>query len=709
MTMAPSATKPPVRLTRSGLLLGGQATSAVPLLAGSVHYWRLAREDWRACLRAVADLGLRLVDVYVPWGVHEIRAGELDLGQRDARKDVGAFLDLIAELGMVAIVRPGPHINAELTYFGLPERVVWDPDCQAKGPRGAPVILPAPPRMFPVPSYASDAYHDEVTRYFDLLGEVLAPRCRAPERPDAPVVLIQIDNEGALFFRDGAYDQDYHPDAIASYRAFLRDRYGTITALREAYGDHARTLEREVESSPEAVSEPDDGSERSEEDGLRFSNVLPPDRFAAESLDRMAYYLDWAAFQEQLLATSLGKFRQAMRRAGFGDLPATHNFPLAEDTTPLNAARVGEFVDMIGYDFYHRASPETRASIAARTSELSVRSAARDVPAFACEMGAGYPPYFPPLDERDSTFTVLCALAYGLRGFNIYMAVERDRWVGAPIGPHGRQRPFAAFWRRLCAAIEEVGFHRLHRKVPVRLLVPRVERRIARVMHALGPASGALMAVMGQGPRESCLEHDLGTGYPLALQADDFRRAFEQALDARGVPYALVGGEDRDVAFHDAQWVVCASGGGFSDVLAQRLADAATAGTRVSLGPRRRRWDGSLRPVDQDVLEGAEIELIEGSSAAVVGAAVSRAVEALSLPTFPCEPDGVHATVHVDEAGEPRVVFIINAGAEHVGARVAVGLDADWRDLLGEGGTRSSAGVLEVAIRPRSVRMLARR
>ncbi|MEQ9320797.1 MAG: beta-galactosidase, partial [Polyangiaceae bacterium] len=574
-----------VRLTRSGLMLDGpEGPQLVPLLAGSVHYWRLARKDWRPCLRSVAELGFRLVDVYVPWGVHELRAGELDLGQRDPRKDVGAFLDLVAELGLLAIVRPGPHINAELTYFGLPERVVWDPACQAKGPRGAPVVLPAPPRMFPVPSYASDAYHDEVTRYFDLLGEVLGPRCRSPERPDAPIVLLQIDNEGALFFRDGAYDQDHHPDAIGAYRAFLRQRYGTITALREMYGTHAR---REGPADGEAAGPgegpADDLSGKGEEvgDDLRFSNVLPPDRFAAESLEQMPYYLDWAAFQEQLLASSLGRFRQALRRAGFGDVPTTHNFPLAEDTTPLNAARVGEVVEMIGYDYYNRASPESRASIAARTSELSVRSDARSVPAFACEMGAGYPPYFPPLDERDSMFTVLCALAYGLRGFNVYMAVERDRWVGAPIGPHGRQRPFADFWRRLCAAIEEVGFHRLHRDVPVRVLMPRVERRIARVMHAFGPASGALMAVAGQGPRESCLEHDLGTGHPLALAADDFRRTVEQALDARGVPYALVGGEDRDVAFAGARWVVCATGGGFSDVLAQRLADAATSGTRV--------------------------------------------------------------------------------------------------------------------------------
>lgn len=679
-------------LTRSGLRLGDEV---VPLLAGSVHYWRLARRNWRPCLRAVKDMGLRLVDIYVPWGVHEVAPGELDLGQRDPRKDVGAFLDLAAELGLLAIVRPGPHINAELTYFGLPERIVWDPACQARGPRGKPVILPAPPRMFPVPSYASEAYHDEVRRYFDLLGEVLTPRCRSAEHPQGPIVLLQIDNEGALFFRDGAYEQDYHPDAIVAYRAFLRDRYGTITALREAYRGHARRAsERGVDEAPE--------------EELRFSNILPPQEFAATSLEQMTYYLDWAAFQEHNLAAALGKFRDAMRHAGFGDLPTSHNFPLAEDTTPLNAERVGQFVDLIGYDFYHRASPETRASVAARTSELSVRSESRDVPAFACEMGAGYPPYFPPLEERDSMFTVLCALAYGLRGFNLYMAVERDRWVGAPIGPHGRARPFAKFYSRLCRAIERVGLHRLRRRMPVRVLMPRVERRIARVMHALGPASGALMAVVGQGPRESCLEHELGAGYPLAMQADDFRRTVEQALDARGVPYALVGGEDPDFAHGGAAWVVCATAGGLSDVLAKRLADASASGIRISMGPQPRRWDGRLRPLAEDVLEAAEIELIEGSSAAVVGAAVSRAVEELGLSTHPCEPDGIYATLHEDEEGEVRVVFVINPTEQDVGARVALGVEARWRDLLGEGETTSAQGVLEVRVRPRSVRMFGR-
>src|SRR5438309_326414 len=104
----------PVGLAPSGLAVGGDI---VPLYAGSVHYWRLERAAWRPALEATRAMGARLIDTYVPWGVHETAPGEADFGAGDARLDVAAFLRLVHELSLYAIVRPGPHINAELTFF----------------------------------------------------------------------------------------------------------------------------------------------------------------------------------------------------------------------------------------------------------------------------------------------------------------------------------------------------------------------------------------------------------------------------------------------------------------------------------------------------------------------------------------------------------------------------------------------------------------
>ncbi len=650
-----------VALVPGGIRVGGEV---VPLTAGSVHYWRLDPRDWRACLTATRDLGLRLVDTYVPWGVHEIAPGQLELGRGDPRRDVGAFLRLAHELGLHAIVRPGPHINAELTYFGIPERVAWDPSCQARSPRHHPVMLPMLPFAFPVPSYASEAFHDETARYFQLLAPALKPLLY----PDGPVVLLQIDNEGALYFRDGAYDQDYHPDAVTLYRAFLRAKYGTLERLQAVY---PRRGEGDAGSSGDA--------DRAGDEEHRFATLEPPTHFDAQTPADLARHLDWCEFHEHLLETAFERFGRALESAGIDGLPTTHNLPPGQEATPLNAARVTRSVDLVGLDYYQVASPESRAIVARRTSELAVRTEALGLPAFACEMGAGFPPFFPPIQEKDSAFIVLAALAYGLRGFNVYMAVERDRWIGAPIDPHGRPRPFAVFWRRLSAALERTSFFTLTRRTPVRILTPRTERRLARVMHAFGPITGAFFSVAGKGARESVSEQDLGLGYPLGIESDSFTRTFEAALEARGVPFAHIGGEDRDVSLEGARWIVCATSGGLNPSLFHRLVEARSAGARVTLGPREPAFDGAYRPLaeplDLGLLRGPEddVPVLLHDDPAAADAAVSRAITDLGLPTWACDPDGVFATVHEDAGGRERVVFLINPGEGDVVAHVHVG------------------------------------
>lgn len=657
----------------------------VPLVSAAVHYWRIEPEKWRRALTTVKGLGFHFVDTYVPWSVHEQSDGQYDFGRIKPGLDVALFLRIAGEVGLHAIVRPGPHINAELTTFGIPERVIWDEACQARGPSGAPVVLPFVPQMFPVPSYASDAFHDEVARFFEALGPVLAPLCQ----PRGPIALIQIDNEGAFYFRDGIYDQDYHPDAVARYRTFLRERYETLDALRAAY--------------------PGVEPEGSEE--LRFVNVAPPTELTlrepgAESLGDLAHHLDWAEFQEHLLAEALGRFAESLRKAGIVGITTSHNLPLAEHATPLNPALIGEEIDLIGLDFYNRARPVDRRLIARRTSELAVRCDALEKPAFAPEMGAGFPPYFPPLSTEDSEFTLLAALAYGLRGYNLYMAVERDRWIGAPIDRHGRPRPSADFYAKLNRALERVRWFELRRRTPIRLVIPRAERRLARVLHAFGPASGAFFGVNGLGPREGALEHGLGLDWLPAVEVDTLLRAFEHALEARGVPFAVVGGEAPEQSLAGASWIIVLTSGGFSDELGQALERASERGARVTVGPSPRRFDEHFRPLDAPW--SLPIDHLARTDPGAVDEVVAHHLETAGLTLYACDPDGVLATVHEDEAGEPRVAFAINTTDADLVARITLERDCDWEDVLDGEHLRSERGVVEVRLRPATVRMLAR-
>src|SRR5258708_5237910 len=384
----PAALKPPsgrpaprVRLCPAGLDLG--SGEVLPLWAGAMHYWRHPPHERRARLAARRATGWRLLVPCVPWGIHETAAGEFDYGTRDPQLDVASFLRMSHEVGLRCVLRPGPHINAELTFFGLPERVVWKAECQARTPGGHPVVLPMVPVAFPVPSYASGAFLDETARWYQAVGQALS-HLRWPE---GPIVLVQVDNEGALYFRDGQYDQDYHPDAVEAFRRFVRAKYGRkVTELRTAWGN------------------PD----------LDFASVDPPRRFDARLTRELARHVDWAEFHETLLSGSMEQMAESLVRAGFDGLPTTHNLPLGESATPLNPARMTA-IDLVGLDYYHRATPSEHWTILRRTTELACRCEGRRTPAFGAEVGAGFPPFFPPLDARDSLYALMAALAYGLR------------------------------------------------------------------------------------------------------------------------------------------------------------------------------------------------------------------------------------------------------------------------------------------------------
>jgi len=494
---------------------------------------------------------------------------------------------------------------------------------------------------------------------------------------------LQVDNEGAMYFRDGVYDQDYHPDAIAQYRSFLKDKYEQVETLREVMSDP----------------------------GVTFFNVDPPRRFQASAPKDLARHLDWAEFQEELIATAFARYRRGLVKAGFGGIPTSHNLPLSESATPLDPARVGDAVELLGLDYYHGASPPQRAEIGRRTSELAVRSAAREHPPFACELGAGFPPFFPPLSEEDNAFTALTALAYGLRGFNLYMAVERDRWINSPIDPKGRLRPSAAFWTKLSAALERVRFWELERPAPVHVLVPRSLRRFARVLHAFGPLSAAAFQVLGGSPAEACFEDELGLDTPRVVETEAFLRALERALDAAHVPYAF---SSDDVARHTlktARWTVVACPGGLEPDLVRRIERARERGRAVTIGPHAPIYDASFRPL------GSPLGLVPAAPGDVpallpfddeaIRAAVATARARLELPVLPVTPDEAKVTLHRDARGVARVLFAINATERELAATVRAPVAMRAEDLLDGCVFRAnSERAFDIVLPPRTARML---
>lgn len=613
------------RLDGATLVVGEKR---VPLMSGALHYWRLPRVAWRDAITAVAELGLPIIETYVPWGVHEREPGDYDFGETDPRKDLGAFLDLVHESGHLAFVRPGPHINAELTFFGLPERIVFDKRVQARSPKGNSVPLFFPPKMFPVPSYASAIFHREVGDWYDAVGEIVAPRLW----PNGPVVLLQVDNEASFYFRNGPYCQDYHPDAKEWYRAFMRDKHGA--------------------NVPDALEPP-----------LRFRARNPPD---------LVPHLEWAEFHEHLIARSLREMRARMATAKMEGVPVIHNIALGEAGQPISLPAIEQEVDLVGLDYYHPA--REHRTIKRRTLYLA---GSVEAP-YAPELGAGAPAWFTPLDHEDSLYCAMCALAFGLRGLNLYMAVDRDRWYGAPIDSRGAPREGAAEWRRLFNALEQAEFSDLRRDVKVALSFPREYARLARATHLLGPISPSSLEALGGSPVDGCRRSSFGFGHAVQITWWKTLSSLAAALTKANVAYEIVDSESDRLAGYD---VVIAPT--FEFVNAERwrkLEIAARLGASVIYGPTLPSRDDRMEPHAFQSIPGARRVLLDQRAdvdtlASELSALLGRTLS-VDLP--------LEATLHRDRSGAPKMLFLMNPTDAPVTASLRCGDAMRLIDVLND-------------------------
>ena len=637
----------------------------VPLLSGAAHYFRLERSSWRPALQALQELGLPMVESYVPWGVHEPEPGRLDFGEVDPRKNLDAFLRLAGELGLLVVLRPGPNINAELTYNGLPRHVVLDPENQARSPAGRAVPFVAPPRMFPVPSYASAHFRRATGAWFQKVSQVVAPHLW----PEGPVVLLQIDNEAAFYFRDGPYAQDYHPDARRAYIEFLKGRHGTLAQLCQIHDQQWNCWEE----------------------------VEPPARFDAQAAAGLPRALDWMRFQEHLLCDALQHMREQLRETGLGAIPMFHNLPLGDSGLPASGAQLSRAVDLVGLDYYHR-----RRDLKA-VKERTLRLAGQSPLPYSPELGVGAPFWFAPLSASDSLQTALCALAFGLRGFNLYMAVDRDRWYGAPIDVEGKPRPSAEPLGRLIRALQQLAFHELDRKVEVAICLPREYALLTRATHTLGALSPAVLEVFGCGANDACLSDRFGFAAPIQLAWTEFVQRARRALDTAAIPYVYVDGDQDLSNLPDLKRLFAPTFEFAERSRIDRLRQFAARGGRVLFGPQVPHLDEDIRPRPLGPGEGqAPVSLDSDQEARALLESLAQELR-LRRP-FPAGPAPVESSVHY-RGDQPQVLFLMQTEPHAVQAEVELPFPARLVDVL-DGSSFEAQHILHVPLEGCSCRML---
>ena len=173
-----------IEVRRKQILLDGRPRI---VMSGEVHYFRVPREQWEQRLDLVVECGLDTVASYIPWLLHELPDGSIDVtGRTRPERDVGAFVDLCRDRGLGFIARPGPFRRAELKNEGLPYSVARDP------PEVVPVGWDGRPAPSKTLDYLAPAFLAETARWYDAVLPVLAPRLQPA---GGNILCVQLDNE----------------------------------------------------------------------------------------------------------------------------------------------------------------------------------------------------------------------------------------------------------------------------------------------------------------------------------------------------------------------------------------------------------------------------------------------------------------------------------------------------------------------------------
>lgn len=191
------------QIGETDFLLDGQPHR---IISGAMHYARVHPAQWRDRIDKARLMGLNAIETYVMWNAHEPVRGEWDA---TGANDLGRYLDLIAEAGLHAIVRPGPYVCAEWHNGGLPTWLTSDPEVRLRS---------SDPR-----------YLEAVTAYLDKVNAIVAPR---QIDQGGAVILVQIENEYGAYGSDKAY--------LAELIRVTRAAGITVplTQVDQPFGDH---------------------------------------------------------------------------------------------------------------------------------------------------------------------------------------------------------------------------------------------------------------------------------------------------------------------------------------------------------------------------------------------------------------------------------------------------------------------------------------
>lgn len=168
------------------------------LVSGSIHFQRIARNEWAERIRAAKQAGLNCIETPIFWSQIEARPGSYDFKDNN---DIRHFVELIAEAGLYCVLRVGPYVGEGWDLGGMPAWLLNMPELELRKP--------------------NQPFLEAVGKYFNALAKQVKD-LQASVTRGAPIVLVQ--NENHWFCGDAVASKGY----LGELGRYLREAGFTV-------------------------------------------------------------------------------------------------------------------------------------------------------------------------------------------------------------------------------------------------------------------------------------------------------------------------------------------------------------------------------------------------------------------------------------------------------------------------------------------------
>jgi beta-galactosidase len=168
------------------------------ICSGEMHPFRIHADEWEDRILKAKAMGLNTIGIYVMWNHVESAPGVFDF--ESANRNIARFITLCEKHGMWVLLRPGPYVDGEWDFGGLPPYLLKSDYKDIDNPS-------------PIPGHGDIVLRDNnvdfmsaCKRYITKLGEQIKPLMA---KNGGPILMIAVENELHNIYPTSVSKQDY--------------------------------------------------------------------------------------------------------------------------------------------------------------------------------------------------------------------------------------------------------------------------------------------------------------------------------------------------------------------------------------------------------------------------------------------------------------------------------------------------------------------